>query len=84
MSVAEALQQQIDGLRKTLVGLANVPDALEEHVFGALQGLAVGLTHRALEALGERDGLRQVQVLMETFVRVAERDGRELPTNWLS
>lgn len=80
MSLSDALQQQIDGLRQALVGLGNIPDALEEHVFGSMQRLSLDIVKRAGEALGEPEAFARARTLIETFVRIAERDGRDLAT----
>ena len=42
----QAFQQQVDGLRKVLVGSANVPDLLDEYLFGSQQSLILSTVNQ--------------------------------------
>src|SRR5262249_38165623 len=80
MTVRQAVQQQFDGLQKMLVGFANIPDALEEHLFASIQVLALATINSAIDAIGQAESFNGAQQLIETIVRVAERDNRDLAT----
>lgn len=77
----QAFQQQFDGLRKVLVGFANVPDLLDEYLFGSQQSLILSTVNQAAAALGEAEAFELARTLIETLVHVsAEREGCELAT----
>jgi hypothetical protein len=73
VEIPDALAQQADGLQKWLVGMANL-NSLDEHILGSAQALAIDLTKRATQALGEDRAYSLIHKLIETTIRVSERD----------
>jgi hypothetical protein len=73
VEILDAVRQQTDGLQKWLVGMANL-GYLDEYVFGSAQAIAINLTERAAQTLGDAPTYSVIRKLIETIIRIAECD----------
>jgi hypothetical protein len=70
----EAFEKFVNGLRQFVVASANIPDGLEENVFGSTQRLLLSTIQQSTKIVDRRRLLSLAKPTAEVLVRIAERD----------